>query len=61
MRSKQQAQANATRHVAADDWEATFRQMALYDFGNDVNIGFVLAYFRSFAVPQISKALLASG
>ncbi len=61
MRSKQQAQANAARHVAADDWEATFRQMALYDFGNDVNIGFVLAYFRSFAVPQISKALLASG
>ncbi|WP_158252600.1 oxygenase MpaB family protein [Cryobacterium sp. Y57] len=35
--------------------------MALYDFGNDVNIGFVLAYFRSFAVPQISNALLASG
>lgn len=38
-----------------------FRRMALHDFGTDMNIGFVLAYFRSFAVPQISAPLLASG
>lgn len=35
--------------------------MALYDFGADLHVGFVLAYFRSFAVPQTARVLHGSG
>lgn len=56
-----QAHLHAVRAAAPEDWEATFRRMALHDFGADFTIGFVLAYFRSFAVPRIALVLHGSG
>lgn len=59
--SARRANLRAIQSASPDDWEATFRQMALHDFAADLNTGFVLAYFRSFAVPQIARVLHGSG
>ncbi|MDR6417022.1 hypothetical protein [Pseudarthrobacter sulfonivorans] len=35
-----------------EDWEQTFRQMALFDLAEDLKLGFFLAYYRNFAIPS---------
>nr|WP_283461859.1 oxygenase MpaB family protein [Arthrobacter sp. H35-D1] len=51
------------RQTAADpgDWEATYRQMVLYDLAADVELGFFLAYYRNFAIPGIAATLHRNG
>ncbi|OOP60416.1 hypothetical protein BMF89_16740 [Arthrobacter sp. SRS-W-1-2016] len=39
------------------DWEATFRQMVLFDLAADMELGFFLSYYRNFATPDIAKTL----
>ena len=51
----------AVRRASPENWPDTFRRMAIYDFAGDMNIGFVLAYFRSFAIPATAAALLGTG
>jgi hypothetical protein len=44
-----------------EDWEATFRNMALFDLAADVELGFFLSYYRNFAIPSIAATLHANG
>jgi ER-bound oxygenase mpaB/B'/Rubber oxygenase, catalytic domain len=44
-----------------DDWELTFRQMALFDLAEDIKLGFFLAYYRTFAIPSGSITLVKNG
>ncbi|QOD05027.1 oxygenase MpaB family protein [Pseudarthrobacter sp. BIM B-2242] len=44
-----------------DDWEQTFRQMALFDLAEDIKLGFFLAYYRNFAIPSGSATLVKNG
>lgn len=43
--------------ASPDDWEATFRQMALFDLAADMELGFFLSYYRNFAIPSIAATL----
>ncbi len=47
--------------AAPEDWEATFRQMVLFDLSGDIELGFFLAYYRNFAVPSIAETLTQNG
>jgi hypothetical protein len=51
------------RQLARDpeDWEQTFRQMALFDLAEDIKFGFFLAYYRNFAIPSGSATLVRNG
>ncbi len=51
------------RQLARDpeDWEQTFRQMALFDLADDLKLGFFLAYYRNFAIPSGSATLVRNG
>lgn len=40
-----------------DAWEATFRNMALFDLAADMELGFFLSYYRNFAIPSIAATL----
>lgn len=42
-------------------WEATYRQMVLYDLAADIELGFFLAYYRNFAIPSIAATLQRNG
>jgi hypothetical protein len=44
-----------------EDWEQTFRQMALFDLAEDIKLGFFLAYYRNFAIPSGSATLVRNG
>lgn len=44
-----------------EDWEQTFRQMALFDLAEDMKLGFLLAYYRNFAIPSGADTLVANG
>jgi hypothetical protein len=44
-----------------EDWEQTFRQMALFDLAEDIKFGFFLAYYRNFAIPSGSATLVRNG
>ncbi|MGM7774725.1 oxygenase MpaB family protein [Arthrobacter sp. KNU-44] len=46
--------------ASPDDWEATFRQMVLFDLAADMELGFFLAYYRNFAIPSIAATLHAN-
>lgn len=52
-----------SRQVARDpeDWEQTFRQMVLFDLAEDMKLGFLLAYYRNFAIPSGSDTLVTNG
>ncbi|MBP2412031.1 hypothetical protein JOF48_000830 [Arthrobacter stackebrandtii] len=54
---------SARRQATAspEDWEATYRQMVLYDLATDIELGFFLAYYRNFAVPSIAATLQRNG
>lgn len=43
--------------ASPDDWEATFRRMALFDLAADIELGFFLSYYRNFAIPNIAATL----
>lgn len=43
-----------------DAWEATFRQMVLFDLAADMELGFFLSYYRNFAIPSIAATLNAN-
>lgn len=43
-----------------DDYPA-FRRAVQFDLAQDINAGFVSAYFRSFATPDSARVLIASG
>lgn len=47
--------------AAPEDWEATYRQMVIYDLASDIELGFFLAYYRNFAVPSIAATLQRNG
>ncbi|ALO68686.1 hypothetical protein AS189_18805 [Arthrobacter alpinus] len=47
--------------AAPEDWEATYRQMVIYDLAADIELGFFLAYYRNFAIPSIASSLLQNG
>ena len=47
--------------AAPEGWEATYRQMVLYDLATDIELGFFLAYYRNFAVPTIAATLHRNG
>ena len=51
------------RQLARDpeDWEQTFRQMALFDLAEDMKLGFFLSYYRNFAIPSGSATLVENG
>jgi hypothetical protein len=51
------------RQLARDpeDWEQTFRQMALFDLAEDIKFGFFLAYYRNFAIPSGAATLVRNG
>jgi len=40
-----------------NNWEATFRRMALFDLAADMELGFFLSYYRNFAIPSIAATL----
>ncbi|WP_245953413.1 oxygenase MpaB family protein [Arthrobacter silvisoli] len=40
-----------------NNWETTFRQMALFDLAADMELGFFLSYYRNFAIPGIAATL----
>jgi len=44
-----------------NDWEATFRNMVLYDLAADLELGFFLSYYRNFAIPSIATTLYRNG
>jgi len=44
-----------------EEWEETFRQMVLFDLAEDMQLGFLLAYYRTFAVPSGSETLVRNG
>ena len=44
-----------------NDWEATFRNMVLYDLATDMELGFFLSYYRNFAIPSIAATLYRNG
>jgi hypothetical protein len=44
-----------------EDWEATFRNMALFDLAADMELGFFLSYYRNFAIPSIAATLHTNG
>lgn len=46
---------------APDDWEATFRNMVLFDLAADMELGFFLSYYRNFAIPSIATTLHTNG
>ncbi|WP_437773436.1 oxygenase MpaB family protein [Arthrobacter sp. KNU40] len=46
--------------TAPDCWQATFRQMALFDLATDMELGFFLSYYRNFAIPGIAATLHAN-
>ncbi|WP_241709908.1 oxygenase MpaB family protein [Arthrobacter bambusae] len=46
--------------ASSNDWEATFRQMALFDLAADMELGFFLSYYRNFAIPSIAATLHAN-
>jgi hypothetical protein len=39
------------------EWETTFRNMALFDLAADMELGFFLSYYRNFAIPNIASTL----
>jgi hypothetical protein len=43
--------------ASPEDWQATFRQMALFDFAADMELGLFLSYYRNFAIPSIAATL----
>lgn len=45
------------QEASPEDWEATFRQMALFDLAADMELGFFLSYYRNFAIPNIAATL----
>ncbi|MHA7306389.1 oxygenase MpaB family protein [Arthrobacter sp. TMN-49] len=45
----------------SENWEATYRQMVLYDLAADIELGFFLAYYRNFAIPSIAATLHHNG
>jgi ER-bound oxygenase mpaB/B'/Rubber oxygenase, catalytic domain len=47
--------------VDPEDWEASYRQMVLYDLAADIELGFFLAYYRNFAIPSIAATLQRNG
>lgn len=47
--------------AASESWEATYRQMVLFDLAADFELGFFLAYYRNFAVPSIAATLQRNG
>ncbi|PYI39484.1 DUF2236 domain-containing protein [Arthrobacter psychrolactophilus] len=47
--------------AAPENWEATYRQMVLFDLAADVELGFFLAYYRNFAIPSIAATLQRNG
>lgn len=47
--------------AAHEDWEASYRQLVLYDLAADIELGFFLAYYRNFAVPSIATTLQRNG
>jgi len=47
--------------AAPEDWEATYRQMVLYDLAADMELGFFLAYYRNFGIPSIAATLHRNG
>lgn len=47
--------------AAPEGWEATYRQMVLYDLAADIELGFFLAYYRDFAIPSIAATLHHNG
>lgn len=52
--------AASLRHQAdagSENWEATFRQMVLFDLASDMELGFFLSYYRNFAIPGIAATL----
>ncbi|AIY03077.1 hypothetical protein ART_3478 [Arthrobacter sp. PAMC 25486] len=56
--------ASSARHQTEADpenWEATYRQMVLYDLAADIELGFFLAYYRNFAIPSIAATLQRNG
>jgi hypothetical protein len=46
--------------ASPDDWEATIRQMVLFDLAADMELGFFVAYYRNFAIPSIAATLHAN-
>ena len=63
MRASLSLDESAHRQTEADPegWEATYRQMALYDLAADIELGFFLAYYRNFAIPSIAATLQLNG
>ncbi|MFQ4149727.1 oxygenase MpaB family protein [Arthrobacter sp. LAPM80] len=55
------ASTRSLTNAASDDWEATYRQMVLYDLAADIELGFFLAYYRNFAIPSIAATLQRNG
>lgn len=47
--------------ASSDDWESTYRQMALFDLAADMELGFFLSYYRNFAIPSIAETLAKNG
>lgn len=47
--------------AATDGWEATYRQMVLYDLAADIELDFFFAYYRNFAVPSLAATLHQNG
>jgi hypothetical protein len=43
--------------ASPDVWQATYRQMALFDLASDMELGFFLSYYRNFAIPSIAATL----
>ncbi|MBG0741060.1 DUF2236 domain-containing protein [Paeniglutamicibacter antarcticus] len=49
------------QQASPENWQQTFRQMALFDLASDMELGFFLAYYRNFAIPSIAETLARNG
>ncbi|MET4004282.1 hypothetical protein ABIB48_003020 [Arthrobacter sp. UYCu511] len=61
MHSSLAESARQQTEAVPEDWEATYRQMVLYDLAADIELGFFLAYYRNFAIPRIAATLQRNG
>jgi len=48
----------AQQATPADNWEATFRRMIMFDLAKDMELGNFLSYYRNFAIPHLAATLV---
>lgn len=61
MHASHAARLRALAAASREAWADTYRQLVMFDLPRDAQIGLMLSYYRSFAVPSIARTLHHSG